>query len=184
MWVIKAGGVDHRRCQVQNRDLQQLVDEGLLVHHVCHIWHIELMKLWAVLQHNVSNLSDQHALSQSHFQIHEKPGRRRRSSVLTSTQSVGKKIYIYILEVLYVELSLFTGCHDATNVGKQNVMLHFRKGPFQWRRCMKMTDSNSKAPQVRRLRTDQLEHRLQMSKIRVSKTITFPPFGLCLFRLI
>lgn len=92
MWVIKAGGVDHRRCQVQNRDLQQLVDEGLLVHHVCHIWHIELMKLWAVLQHNVSNLSDQHALSQSHFQIHEKPGRRRRSSVLTSTHSVKKNI--------------------------------------------------------------------------------------------
>lgn len=42
--------------QVPNRDSQQLVDKGLLVHHVGHIWHVETVKLWAVLKHNVSNL--------------------------------------------------------------------------------------------------------------------------------
>lgn len=31
--------------QVQNRDLQQLVHKGLLVHHVSHIWHIEAVKV-------------------------------------------------------------------------------------------------------------------------------------------
>ena len=35
------------------KNSQQLVDQGLLVHHVCHIRNIEALKLRAVLKHNV-----------------------------------------------------------------------------------------------------------------------------------
>lgn len=49
-----------------------------------------------------------------------------------------------MLEVVCV--SLFTGCHHATNVGKQNVMLHLRQGPFQRLGHTEVIDSNSKAP--------------------------------------
>lgn len=45
------------RYQVQNRDSQQLVDKGLLVHHVGHIRHVESVKLWAVPKHDVANLT-------------------------------------------------------------------------------------------------------------------------------
>lgn len=140
-------------------DLQQLVDESLLVHHVGHIWHIQALKLWAVLQHNVSNLRYQHALSQSSFQIHKKSRRDRQQLSIDTNKRLRLRFW-------YVELSLFTGCHHTANVGKQNVMLHLSQGLLQclWR--IEMIDSNSEAPQVRRFRADQLKHRLQREETR------------------
>lgn len=149
--------------RVQIRGLQQLVDEGLLVHHVSHIWHIEPVKLQAVPEHDVSDLRHQHALPQSNFQIHKKPRRDR-----TPAQSKDKlnqfKTNLKKREVLYVALSLFTGCHHVTNVGKQNVMLHSRQRLLQWLRRIEMINCNSEAPSVRRFRADQLKHRLQRKK--------------------
>lgn len=58
-----------------DRHEQQLVDEGFLVHHVGHVGDVEAAELWAVAQHHVSNLGDQHTLSQPLLQVHEEAAR-------------------------------------------------------------------------------------------------------------
>lgn len=60
------------------RDVQQLVNQGLLVHHVGHIWHVETVELGAVLENDVSNLGYQHTLSQPQLQVHEEPGKKQK----------------------------------------------------------------------------------------------------------
>lgn len=125
--------------QVANRNSQQLGNKSLLVHHVGHVWHIQAAKLWTVLEHNVSNLRYQHAFSQSGFQIHKKPGGEG-----TSAQRENKQAPLWMYEIL--QASLFTGCHDAVDVGKQAVVLHLRQGLFQDRGGIEMIDSYSEAP--------------------------------------
>lgn len=62
-------------------DVQQLVNQGLLVHHVGHIWHVETVELGAVLENDVSNLGYQHTLSQPQLQVHEEPGKKKKKNL-------------------------------------------------------------------------------------------------------
>lgn len=59
------------------------------------------------------------------------------------------------------EGQLFTGRRDATDVGKQSVVLQSGQGLLQRLGRVEVVDDHPKAPQVRRFGADQLKHQLQ-----------------------
>lgn len=62
------------------------------------------------------------------------------------------------------EGQLFTGRRDATDVGKQGVVLQPGQGLFQWLGRVEVVDDHPKAPQIRRFGADQLKHQLQRGR--------------------
>lgn len=126
------------------------MNQGLLVHHVGHIRHVEAAEGRAVLQHHVSDLGDDHALSQPRLQIHEEPGAEAASAPKQAGPARKGARH-----------SLFAGHHHSEDVGEQAVVLQPRQGAFQRSGGVEVIDGYAEAPQVGRFGAHQLKHRLR-----------------------
>lgn len=138
---------------------QQLANQGLLVHHVGHVRHVEAAEGRAVLQHHVSDLEDDHALFQPRLQIHEEPGAEAASASTPSRPE--QRVRGGGGARGRARHSLFAGHHHSEDVGEQAVVLQPGQGAFQRSGGVEVIDGYAEAPQVGRLGADQLEHRLR-----------------------
>lgn len=111
-----------------------------MVHHVGHVGHVEAAELWAVAQHHVSDLGDEHALSQPLLQVHEEPAGDHMSSRGQTRPRLPRGVR------LVGGSELFAGRRDATDVGEQGVVLQPGQGLSQWLGRVEVVDDHPEAP--------------------------------------